>query len=173
MSGVSVELLEPARHDAVLAGLADLLVDTVDGGASVGFLAGLGHEDAREWWHRALATPDVLTWVATDAAGVAGVVRLHPAGQQNGPHRAEVGKTLVHRRARGRGLARALLAELEREALARGRWLLVLDTETGSPAEAVYRRLGWQFTGTIGHHSLSTGGVPTSTTLFWKDLRDA
>jgi GNAT superfamily N-acetyltransferase len=78
---------------------------------------------------------------------------------------------LVHRRARGRGVARALLAALELEALEQGRWLLVLDTQTSSPAEAVYRRLGWQAAGVIPHHTLDPAGVPSATTFLWKDLR--
>lgn len=171
MTAIRVELLDPGRHDDVLAGLADVLVDCVEGGASVGFLAGLRPEDAQQWWRRVLDDPATLTWVALDGEAVAGVVRLHPAGQQDGPHRADVRTMLVHRRARGRGVARALLAALEAQALARGRWLLVLDTETGSPAETVYRRLGWQQCGEIPDHSLDTAGVPTATTLFVKDLR--
>ena len=171
MTAVQVELLDPGRHGEVLDGLADVLVDCVEGGASVGFLAGLRHEDALQWWRRALDASQALTWVALDGRAVAGVVRLHPAEQQDGRHRAEVRTMLVHRRARGRGLAKALLATLERQALARGRWLLVLDTQTASPAESVYRRLGWQVGGVIPEHTLDPGGVPTATTFFWKDLR--
>jgi acetyltransferase len=171
VNAVRVELLDPARHHEVLDGLADVLVDCVEGGASVGFLAGLRHEDARQWWCRALEASPVLTWVALDGRGPAGVVRLHPAQQQDGPHRAEVRTMLVHRRARGQGVARALLTALELQALAQGRWLLVLDTETASPAESVYRRLGWQAGGVIPHHTLDPAGVPTATTFFWKDLR--
>ncbi len=167
------ELLTPGRHPDVLDGLAELLADAVASGAGVGFLAGLTAGDARAWWTRALADPAALTWVVRDAdyGGVDGVVRQHPAPQQNGPHRAEVSKLLVHRRARGRGLAAALLGALEREAAARGRWLLVLDTTTGSPAERVYRRLGWQESGRIPDYALDVDGVPAATTGFWKDLR--
>jgi GNAT superfamily N-acetyltransferase len=171
VTAARIERLDPERHAEVVDGLADVLVDCVEGGASVGFLAGLRHEDARTWWRAALGAPEIVTWIALDAEGVAGVVRLQPAGQQDAPHRAGVHMVLVHRRARGRGVAAALLAQLEREALARGRWLLVLDTQTGSPAEAVYRRLGWQPAGVIPDHTLDPAGVPTPTTFFWKDLR--
>ena len=170
MTGVRVERLGPDRHDEVVDGLADVLVDCVAGGASVGFLAGLRHEEARQWWLRTLEDGHP-TWVALDGQGVAGVVRLQPAGQQDAPHRASVHMVLVHRRARGRGVAAALLAELERHAVAMGHWLLVLDTQTGSPAEAVYRRLGWQPAGVVPDHTLDPRGVPTATTFFWKDLR--
>ncbi|HYY11714.1 MAG TPA: GNAT family N-acetyltransferase [Kineosporiaceae bacterium] len=170
---MTVELLTPDRAEDVIPGLAELLADAVAGGAGVGFLAGLTVDDAAAWWRRALADPAALTWVALDAdgAGVDGVVRLHPAPQQNGPHRAEVSKLLVHRRARGRGVAAALLGALEQEALARGRWLLVLDTTTGSTADRLYRRLGWQPTGEVPDYALDVAGAPSPTTVFWKDLR--
>lgn len=170
MSEVRVELLAHDRHEAVLPGLAELLVDSVDGGASVGFLAGLTHARALAWWQQFLADASMPTWVAADGVGVTGVVRLQPAAQESAPHRAEVRMLLVHRRARGRGVARALLTALEREALDRGRWLLVLDTETGSTAETVYRRLGWQPAGAVPDHTLDPGGLPAATTFFWKRL---
>jgi GNAT superfamily N-acetyltransferase len=171
---VRIELLAPERHESVLPGLAELLVDSVEGGASVGFLAGLTHQRAQEWWRRFLADTSMRTWIASDAGGVVGVVRLQPAAQESAPHRAEVRMLLVHRRARGRGVARALLEALEREALVRGLWLLVLDTETGSDAEAVYRRLGWQAQGVVPDHTLGPGGgAPAPTTFFWKRLSPA
>jgi GNAT superfamily N-acetyltransferase len=170
MTDLRVEVLTAGRHEAVLPGLAELLVDSVDGGASVGFLAGLTAERALAWWRAFLADASAPTWIASDGAGLAGVVRLQPAAQESAPHRAEVRMLLVHRRARGRGVARALLAALEREAVAAGRWLLVLDTETGSAAETVYRRLGWQPAGVVPDHTLGVDGVPGGSTFFWKRL---
>lgn len=165
-----IERLSPGQHESVLPGLADLLVDSVDGGASVGFLRGLTGARALGWWRTFLADASTTVWVARDAGGVAGVVGLRPALQESAPHRADVRMLLVHRRLRGQGVARALLAAVEREAALHGRRLLVLDTETGSAAEAVYRRLGWQPAGVVPDHTLDPDGVPRATTFFWKHL---
>jgi GNAT superfamily N-acetyltransferase len=169
-SGVSIELLTRDRHETVLPGLAEVLVDSVDSGASVGFLRGLAFERALSWWRTFLADASMATWIASDSGGVAGVVGLQVAEHENAPHRADVRMLLVHRRARGQGVARALLAVLEREAMMRGRWLLVLDTETGSAAETVYTRLGWQRAGVVPDHTLDPSGAPAGTTFFWKRL---
>lgn len=168
--GYAVEQVGREEHEALLPGLADLLVDSVEGGASVGFLAGLTRERALAWWRPFLADTSMITWVARDGEGVAGVVRLQLPAQETAPHRAEVRMLLVHRRARRQGVARALLTALEREAAARGRWLLVLDTETGSAAETAYRRLGWQPAGVVPDHTLGPSGAPAATTFFWKRL---
>jgi GNAT superfamily N-acetyltransferase len=168
--GYRIEVLTRDGHGTVLPGLAELLVDSVDSGASVGFLAGLHRERALAWWRTFLADALMTTWIASDSGGVAGVVGLHPAQQESAPHRADVRMLLVHRRAQGQGIARALLAALEREAVVRGQWLLVLDTETGSAAETVYRRLGWQPAGVIPDHTLNPDGAPAATTFFWKRL---
>ena len=129
----SIELLTRDRHETVLPGLAEVLVDTVDGGASVGFLNGLTYERALSWWRTFLADQSMTTWIATDSRGVAGVVGLQSALHESAPHRAEVRMLLVHRRARGQGVARALLAALEREAITRGRWLLVSTRRPPAP----------------------------------------
>jgi GNAT superfamily N-acetyltransferase len=168
--GYSIQELTREQHESVLPGLAELLVDSVDDGASVGFLGGLTRERALGWWQIFLADASMTTWIARDCGGVAGVVGLYPAQQESAPHRADVRMLLVHRRARGQGLARALLAALEREAVVRGRWLLVLDTETGSTAETVYRRLGWQPAGIVPDHTLDPDGTPEATIFFWKRL---
>ena len=168
--GYRIERLTRGQYETVLPGLAEVLVDSVEGGASVGFLSGLTHERALDWWRKFLGDAAMTTWIARDGEGVAGVVGLHPAQQESAPHRAEVRMLLVHRRARGQGIARALLDALEQEAMVRGRWLLVLDTETGSAAETVYRRLGWQQAGVIPDHTLDPAGTPGGTTFFWKRL---
>ena len=169
-SASGIELLTSDRHESALPGLAEVLVDSVAGGASVGFLRGLTGERALAWWRTFLGDPSTTTWIASDSSGVTGVVGLRPAPQETAPHRGEVRMLLVHRRARGQGVARALLAELEHEAVLRGLWLLVLDTETGSVAETVYSRLGWQAAGVVPDHTLDPGGSPRGTTFFWKRL---
>jgi GNAT superfamily N-acetyltransferase len=151
--------------------LADVLVDCVDGGASVNFLRPLPHDDAARWWRQAVADPHARTWVARDADGtIVGCVRLSLAQQPNGLHRGEVGKLLVHRRARGRGAPRALMAALETEAIALGRFRLVLDTETGSDAEHVYQHLGWSRVGEVPDFCRTADGDLASTTYYTKGL---
>ncbi|NJC73167.1 GNAT family N-acetyltransferase [Planosporangium thailandense] len=156
---------------AVADQLADVLVDCVAGGASVGFLAPLGHEEARSWWRAVLPDPDTLTWVARDDRDrVIGTVRLVLATQSNGGHRAEVSKLLVHRDARGRGCATALMTALEDTAQRLGRTVLVLDTQTGSPAERLYERLGWQRVGVVDDYAATPDGRLDPTTIMTKRL---
>ena len=137
VTDVSAELLDS---------LAELLVDVVADGASVGFMFGLTRADAAAFWAELLADPATLTWVAgdDDSGRILGTVSLVRATKPNSVHRADVVKLMVHPNARGRGLAAELMATLEATALTLGRTTLVLDTETGSPAEALYERRGWR-----------------------------
>ncbi|MFE0628393.1 GNAT family N-acetyltransferase [Streptomyces sp. NPDC058864] len=151
--------------------LAALLVDAVAGGASLGFLAPFTHAEAAGWWRtraRAVASGDLVVWAARDAAGVTGTVSLAREAKPNGRHRAEVLKLMVHRRARGAGLGRALLTTAEHAAAAAGVSLLLLDTETGSPAERLYRSAGWTPYGTVPGHAADPAGVLRPTTFFFK-----
>ena len=100
-----IELLAARQAEDAADGPAALLVDCVRSGTSVGFLEGLGHDEARRRWGAALEDTSALTWVARDAGRIVGVVRLHPAGMPNGTHRAEVPKLQVHRDVRGQGCA--------------------------------------------------------------------
>ncbi|HET7899612.1 MAG TPA: GNAT family N-acetyltransferase [Candidatus Nanopelagicales bacterium] len=167
---LDVALLDTWDDDDV-AQLAAVMVDCVDGGASVNFLRPLRFGDAVRWWQDALADPHTRTWVAReDGSTIVGCVRLGLAQQPNGRHRGEVGKMLVMRTARGRGAARALLEALETWAAANGRHRLVLDTETGSDAERVYQRLGWTRVGDVPDFALTADGDLTSTTYYTKGL---
>lgn len=131
----------------------------------------LAHDRARAWWRDALADSDVLTWVARDeTARVVGTVRLPLATQDNGPHRAEVVKLLVHRDARGKGCASALMAALEDTARSVGRSVLVLDTQTGSVAEGIYAQRDWRRVGTVDDFAVTPDGVLASTTIMVKHL---
>lgn len=168
--GLQVELLDDPDEDDV-RDLAHVLVDCVDGGASVNFVAPLPLEDATEWWRAALEQPHALTWVARGPSGrIVGCVRLVLAQQPNGLHRAEVSKLLVSTAARRTGCAAALMHALESWADEHGRHRLVLDTETGSPAEEVYERLGWTRVGTIPDYALTSSGELCGSTFFTKSL---
>ena len=169
---VTIETLSTPLENADLEQLTDLLLDVVDGGASVSFMAGLSRDDARDWWRRTVEGlgPRGAVLAARDASGIVGSVQLHPAWAPNQPHRADVAKLLVHSRARRRGLARALMAELESRAVRNDFTLLVLDTCQGTPAEALYRGLGWQEVGVIPHFALTPDGGNCDTVFFYKDL---
>ncbi|MGW7264041.1 N-acetyltransferase family protein [Streptomyces sp. NPDC054842] len=156
--------------------LADLLADTVDGGASVGFLAPLDRAAALAWWREqaeAVAAGRLAVWVARTGDRVTGTVGLAFPGKPNSRHRAELVKLMVHRDGRGQGIGRTLLATAERAAAAAGVTLLHLDTETGSPAESLYRSAGWTRVGDIPDYAATPGGTLHATTIFYKHVGPA
>jgi ribosomal protein S18 acetylase RimI-like enzyme len=160
MPTVAIERLAPpaSKHD--LAELAALLVDAVDAGAAVSFLAPLAHDAALAWWRNALANahPRAVILVARDAHGIVGTAQLQPAWAPNQPHRAEVAKVLVHRRGQRSGIGRRLMERIEVEARRAGFTLLTLDARKGGAAEELYRRAGWTYVGTIPDYALDTDG---------------
>lgn len=162
-----------ALDDAQVEQLADVLIDCVAGGASVGFLQPLARERALAFWRRVadgVVAGERVLLVAEDACGVCGTVQLVLAQMDNQPHRADLSKLLVHRRARRQGLGAALMHAADAAARERGRTLLVLDTATDD-AERLYQRLGWQRVGTIPGYALLPAGGPCATTLYYRDLR--
>ena len=152
--------------------LAHLLLDAVASGASVGFLDSLSADDAAEWWRAkiAAADPRAVFLVARDAEGIVGTVQLLPAAMPNQPHRADVAKLQVHRRARGRGLGRALMEAIESRARTAGFTLLTLDTKLGEVAETLYERSGWTRVGVIPNYALDPDGSSCDTVIFYKQL---
>ncbi len=171
---VTIRELDAAEYRAAIPDLATLLVDAVDGGASVNFVAGVSASEAAGWWSQRIdqvTDGAITTIVAVDGEHIVGSVLLIRSTNPNSPHRAEVGKMLVLRSARRRGIGAALMRAVEVRARADGRWLLILDTVTGSPAESMYRSLGWTELGVMPNHALLTDGTPAPTTFFWKDLR--
>ena len=168
-----VERLPVPPDDADLRGLAQLLVDAVDSGAAVSFLAPLTVEAAHEWWRKtfAAAHPRAIFLAARDSEGIAGTVQLHPAWAPNQPHRAEIAKLLVHRRRRQTGLGTQLMQAIEDAARRDDFTLLTLDAKRGAAAELLYRRLGWTAAGTIPRYAFDSDGTPHDTVIFYKDLR--
>ncbi|MFG3496951.1 GNAT family N-acetyltransferase [Streptomyces sp. NPDC047928] len=170
-----IEPLTAARIRALAAeGLAALLRDAVHDGASVGFLAPLSEADAASWWRTAADEAERgvrSVWAAYGPEdAVLGVITLVRAPYPNQRHRGDISKLLVHTAARGRGLGRRLLATAERAAAGAGLTLLVLDTETGSAAEGLYRTAGWTPAGTIPGYAGDPAGVPRPTTYYYKAL---
>lgn len=168
-----IQDLNGAAAAALVPVLSDILRDCVEGGASVNFLHPLAPEAAQAFWEGVAAEVRAgrrRLFVARDAQGPAGTVQLIPAPQPNQPHRAEIAKLLVHRRARGAGLGAALMRAAERAALAAGRTLLTLDTEADSAGERLYRRLGWTAFGTVPGYALTPDGRPWPARFFYKTL---
>ena len=157
-----------------LRGLCDVLIDCVEGGASVSFMYPMTRAKAEAFWSSAatdLARAERLVLAAEDEQGIVGTVQVILNLPENQPHRGDVAKMLVHRRARRQGVGAALLAAAEQSALEAGRTLLVLDTVTGGDAERLYARQGWQRCGEIPNYALFPAGGYCSTTVFYKALR--
>ena len=168
--------LDLNRSEELLNALDALLRDAVESGASVGFLPPLSVEEARAFWQETLDEVAAGTRLALGAwldEQLAGTVHLALAMKQNGRHRAEVQKLLVHTTARRQGVAQQLLDAIERAALESGRTLLVLDTEQGSDAERLYRRVGYTEAGVIPRFAATTAGPLTATVIFYKELARA
>jgi GNAT superfamily N-acetyltransferase len=162
-----------AVTDRDIDGLVEVLIDCVDGGASVGFLQPLTRERAAAFWHRVadrVSTGTRALLVAEDAQGICGTVQLVLELPENQPHRADLAKMLVHRRARRQGLGASLVRAAEAAALESGRTLLVLDAVTGGDAARLYARLGWQRAGDIPNYALFPDGGLCSTTVFYRQL---
>jgi len=148
-------------------GLADVLLDAIAGGASVSFMADFTRDQAIAYWRKILADPLRVVLVAGECDGTAQLVLDTPPNQ---PHRADFAKMLVHRRARRRGLGRALFEAACDEARRRGRTLLTFDTISGSDAERMYLACGCVKVGEIPEYALMPDGAPAPTSVFYKRL---
>jgi GNAT superfamily N-acetyltransferase len=167
----------PRRLHAVdgahIEGLADVLIDCVEGDASVSFMHPLSRERAVAFWRRVadgVAAGQRALLIAEDDEGLCGTVQLVLDQPENQPHRADLAKMLVHRRARRRGLAAALLRAAESTARDCGKTLLVLDAVTDGDAARLYARLGWVRVGDIPGFALMPRGGFCSTTFFYREL---
>ena len=157
-----------------IEGLSDVLIDCVEGGASVSFMWPMSRAKADAFWRSSFASAangERVVLVAREPSGaIVGTVSVIWAQPENQPHRADVAKMLVHRRARRSGVGAKLLDAAERSASAAGKPLLVLDTVTGSDAERLYVRSGWQRCGEIPNYALWPDGRLCPTTVFYKQL---
>jgi GNAT superfamily N-acetyltransferase len=158
--------------DAAISRLAAVLVDCVEGGASVSFMAPLTQARAEAFWRGQVddvAAGARIVFVAEDAQGIAGTVQLVMAQPENQPHRADIAKMLVHSRARKKGAGASLMRAAEDAARAAGKTVLVLDTASAE-AERIYLKLGWIFAGKIPKYALLPGGGLCSTRLYYRLL---
>jgi GNAT superfamily N-acetyltransferase len=172
MDSIQVRTLHPVG-DREIQDLSDVLIDCVEGGASVSFMLPITRRTAMSFWQNVaacVARGERILLIAEDAAGrIVGTVQLIVAQAENQPHRADVAKMLVHRRARRHGVGAALLVAAESAALNAGKTLLVLDTASGD-AERLYAKLGWQRCGIIPDYALLPGGGFCDTTFFYRAL---
>jgi GNAT superfamily N-acetyltransferase len=173
--GARIERLDADAYTAAIPELAGLIVDAVAGGAGVNFMDGVTLDEAAAWWEARrgdVADGSIIPFVARAADGrIVGSTILILSRNPNSPHRAEIGKVLVHHEARRGGVGRRLMTSAETTAKADGRWLLILDTATGSAADTFYRNLGWQVLGIMPNHAYLPDGRLSETTYFWKELR--
>ena len=161
--------------DAQIDGLADVLIHCVEGGASVSFMHPLPRERAVAFWRRVgqgVAAGERALLIAEDPRGVCGTVQLVLEQPENQPHRAELSKMLVHRRARRQGLGAALMQAAEVTARECGKTLLVLDTASAD-AERLYERRGWVRVGVIPDFALLPRGGLCGTTVYYRNLDGA
>jgi GNAT superfamily N-acetyltransferase len=161
---------------AQIVELSEVLIDCVEGGASVSFMLPMTRAKAAAFWQRtaeSLARGELRLLVATEGiegtGTIVGTVQVLLDQPENQPHRGAIAKMLVHRRARRHGVGAALLREAERLAYTLGKTLLVLDTASGD-AERLYARQGWQYCGEIPDYALWPGGGPCATKIFYKFL---
>jgi GNAT superfamily N-acetyltransferase len=173
MEDVRIERLDAEGARTHRAALAAVLVDCVEGGASVSFMAPFSADEACSFF--ASIEPEVaassrVLLAAFGGGRLVGTVQVAAAWPPNQPHRADVSKLLVHRSARNRGVGRLLMECAEAEAERQGWTLLVLDTVTGDAAERLYEDMGWTKVGVIPNYALYPDGSPCDTTVFYKEL---
>jgi GNAT superfamily N-acetyltransferase len=158
-----------------IQGLCDVLIDCVEGGASVSFMLPMSRAKAEAFWRGVSASAArgerVLLVAEEDAGTIVGTVQVILDQPENQPHRGDVAKMLVRRIARRRGVGAALLSAAEQSARDAGKTLLVLDTVSGSDGERLYASRGWERCGEIPQYALWPDGRPCPTTIFYKFLR--
>lgn len=171
---INVRSLSANDRSSYIEILSDILLDCVSGGASVGFMSTLSRQRALAFWDDtfdSVAQRERVLFIAEcpDRRPV-GTVQIVTSQPDNQTHRADISKLLVHRESRGRGVARRLMEEVDIVSAKLGKSLLVLDTATGSDAESMYIKLGWNQSGIIPNFSMLPNGELQGTTLFWKSV---
>ncbi|MGF0337840.1 GNAT family N-acetyltransferase [Ectopseudomonas toyotomiensis] len=170
---VTLQRIDSADFANYREGLIVLLLDAVNDGASIGFLADLDEREAAEYFaqvHAAMTDGSLLLWVAHEQSRVLGSVQLSLCQKPNGLNRAEIQKLLVLSDSRRRGIARLLMQAVEQEAATRKRGLLYLDTEAGSDAEQLYRHLGYQCIGGLPDYACGPDGIYRANAIYYKTL---
>ncbi|WGG52270.1 GNAT family N-acetyltransferase [Rugamonas sp. DEMB1] len=171
---ITIRRLDAEAAAANIEALADVLIDCVEGGASVSFMLPLARAKAVAFWRDVaggVARGERVLLAAEDDTGrIVGTVQMITAQPDNQPHRADIAKMLVHRRARRNGVAQRLMEGIDAAARDAGKSVLVLDTVSGGDAERLYERAGWQRVGEVPQFALMPDGEPCGTTFFYKHL---
>lgn len=171
---ITIRRLTAEEAHASSPALADVLIDCVEGGASVSFMLPISRETALAFWRsvaQGVARGERVLLAAEDAQQrIVGTAQLVTAQPENQPHRADVAKVLVHRAARGRGVALRLTQAIDEAAREAGKSVLVLDTVTGGAAERLYTRAGWERVGAVPNYALMPDGAYCGTTFYHKQL---
>jgi ribosomal protein S18 acetylase RimI-like enzyme len=173
MSDIKIKALSPSPE--IRATLSEILIETVANGGSVSFMHPLSQAAAETFWSNSLNAAgrgERIILGAFDGDRLIGTVTLLLDLPPNQPHRAEIAKMMTRVSHRHRGIATALLREAERKAIARGRWLLVLDTAEDEGAAGLYERMGFKLTGVIPDYALKPHGGLTGTLIYWKRLQE-
>ncbi|MFT4069973.1 GNAT family N-acetyltransferase [Paraburkholderia sp.] len=174
IDNVTIRRVGANEASACVDALADVLIDCVEGGASVSFMLPISREKARTFWRGVadgVARGERVLLIAEDGNGdIVGTVQLITAQPENQPHRADVAKMLVHRKARRRGVGHDLMTAIDRIAREENKSVLVLDTVTGGDAERLYQRAGWQRVGNVPDYALMPDGKFCGTTFYCKQL---
>ncbi|WP_028345872.1 GNAT family N-acetyltransferase [Bradyrhizobium murdochi] len=174
MSDILIKALNPSPETCAMLG--DLLIETVANGGSVSFMHPLSQKTAEAFWSNSLSAAgrgERIILGAFDGDRLIGTVTLLLDLPPNQPHRAEIAKMMTRISHRHRGVATALLREAERLAIARGRWLLVLDTAEDEGAAGLYERMGFKLTGVIPDYAFKPHGGLTGTLIYWKRLQES
>ncbi|RLK30012.1 GNAT family N-acetyltransferase [Cupriavidus plantarum] len=172
-AAVTVRRIGPDEVSDYIDPLSDVLIDCVEGGASVSFMLPIARETAQRFWRQVaegVVREERVLLVAEHEGRVVGTVQLITAQPENQPHRADVAKMLVHRNARRQGIAERLLAAADEAARAAGKSVLVLDTVTGGDAERLYKRAGWERVGDVPNYALMPDGSFCGTTFYHKQI---
>jgi GNAT superfamily N-acetyltransferase len=170
---IQIRKLSATEARQHVGALAEVLLDCVQGGASVSFMASLSKAEAEAFFQKVVEGVErgerilLAAFLDSDLLGTVQIITATPPNQ---PHRADVAKLLVHRSARGQGIAKRLMEEVEEASRSAGKTLLVLDTVSGGDAERLYVRLGWTKSGVIPNYALFPDGRFCDTTVFWKGL---
>lgn len=170
---IEIRRLNGTEGRQYVGALAEVLLDCVQGGASVSFMASLSRPEAESFFEKVVEgveRGDRILLAAFLDSNLMGTVQIINATPPNQPHRADIAKLLVRRSARGQGIAARLMEHAEEASRMAGKTLLVLDTVTGGDAERLYARLGWTRVGVIPNYALFPDGRPCDTTVFWKAL---
>jgi GNAT superfamily N-acetyltransferase len=171
---IAIQQVDGSEARAYVDALVDILIDCVEGGASVSFMSPISRKTAVDFWthiaESVARNERILLIARADDGRIVGTVHVIVSQPENQPHRADVAKMLVHRSARRRGVAGQLMNAVDEVARTAGKTVLVLDTVTGGDAERLYERAGWQRVGHVPNYALMPDGKPCGTTFFHKQL---